>query len=207
MFKRSVICILLPLILLTHCSSKENRSKEKEAVKAATITSFPNPDTESFFPLLPKSAWHYEQFMEGTFEPGNTQIDSVIDVSKNDSGILCNMVKMVAGSKDQYYSYLIKSDSIITMLDNSKNSTLFCSLFPVPGTKICDLTYSSFLNSENTKIRLETSNIETATEQQQMEWQGKVFEKGIGLISFGGSTLEMSLTEYHLGDEPVKKTR
>ena len=204
MNKLSIFFILLPALLIT-CTPKGNSDKENNTAKTSQVLSFPNPGAETFFPLLHKSAWHYEQFMEGTLEPGNSQVDSVIEVTKTDSGILCNMVRTVSASKEEYYSFLIKADSIVTQLDNSSGNTQFCSLFPTPGAKIEELTYSSFLNSDSSQIRLQTSDYETATEEQQMEWQGKIFVKGIGLVSFGGNSLGMNLTEYHIGNEPIKK--
>lgn len=142
--------------------------------------------------------------MEGDMEPGNSQIDSVIEVTETESGILCKMIRNSNNVIEQF-AYLIKNDSIVMFIDNSNSIIPFCSLFPSPEDKIGDLSYSRFLNKDNTSIRLETSDYETATEEQQMEWQAKIFKKGIGLVSFGGSALSMNLTEYHIGDAATQK--
>ena len=68
-----------------------------------------------------------------------------------------------------------------------------------------EYTYSKFLNTDSTKIRLETSDFESSSYEQQLEWQGFIFEKGIGLTSRGGASLSMELVEYRIGTDGQRR--
>jgi hypothetical protein len=62
------------------------------------------------------------------------------------------------------------------------------------------MVYSKFLNAKKSEIRLETSDYEKASYEEQLEWQHKIFIKGVGLESYGGSESYMELSTYRLGE-------
>ena len=195
-----ILFVIIVVLFILEC----NKTAERDSKNSAHTLLFPQPDTNTFFPLIAQSAWHYEQFMEGTLEPGNSQIDSVIEVIETDTGFNCKMVRMT-GQGHENFRYFINTDGIVSIIDSASGVMSYCALFPKSGEQIGEMRYSQFLNDKKTIIRLETSDYENATEEQQMEWQANIFEKGVGQVSFGGSSLSMMLTEFHIGNGPVRK--
>lgn len=207
-----ILLLLFHVLTFIQCTTKENNKgadntgkRESPDQTISHKTSIPVPDVNTFFPLISQSAWHYEQFMEGTLEPGSSLIDSVAEVNATDSGLLCKMIRTENGAQEEF-SYLVKADSTVVLIDKSGVSKKFCLLFPISGQKVDDLVYSKFKNDDNTRIYLETSDYETSTDEQRMSWQAQIFDKGIGLTSFGGNESNMLLTEYHIGNGPIIKT-
>ena len=61
------------------------------------------------------------------------------------------------------------------------------------------MSYSDFNDTMKTQITLQTCEYDKASSQEQIEWQGKIFKKGIGIVSFGSASLGYELIKYRIG--------
>lgn len=181
------------VFLFALCSQSDNASYSKlHKEKQVTV------DT-SYFPLIPGSAYHYEEYLNGELQQGNMILDSVTEVAVTDTGVLCKIQRTACGESPENRFYFVTSSKAVYQIDAGGARSLFCYLFPKPAMVVDERMYSSFLDQENKRIRLETTNFETAGYEEQMEWQGTVFERGVGVVSYGGAELGMELIDYHLG--------
>ena len=158
------------------------------------------PDSASFFPLQKGSYWVYEQFLEGEIQKGNRQTDSTLDVVKKESLYVARIERKREQCKNKTFEYIIDENGIV-YLKKKPDSQMekFCKIIPHPGDSVAGLKYSSFLDKNGNAIRLETAEYDKANSEEKLEWQGRTFEKGIGLVSFGSASAGMDLVRYRIG--------
>jgi len=154
----------------------------------------------TFFPLVNGSYWHYESYLEGEIQEGGWQRDSVLNIATEHAITKVDIARITAEGKEKL-SYQIDGDGKVFLITTGGTKQPFCHVAPAPKSTIGDWHYTEFLDSNSTIIRLETADFESATYEEQLEWQGRTFRKGIGLVSFGGADLGMELVEYRIGQE------
>ena len=154
----------------------------------------------AFFPLVTGSYWHYESYLEGELQEGLWRHDSVVSVSSAEGAVTVGVARRTADEMQELF-YQLSKDGMIFLVASDGTKQPFCLVKPKPGSAVDGWHYSEFLDSNSTMIRLETADFESASYEEQLEWQGRTFRKGIGLISFGGADIGMELTEYRIGSE------
>ena len=219
--KLIVFCIIIGS-MVSSCKKPSNDEHKKtsvlvnrkiDPVKSAKekqkLPVIPKADITSFFPIIEGSYWVYEQFMEGTLESGNKTIDSVIHITQLDSGFKFQIKRTKANGSPEIMVYTSDMQGYVFLKGNLMDKEeVFCKYLPQPGDTISTEQYSNYLNKHKSRIRLETSNFETASYEEQLEWQGKIFQKGVGLVSYGGASLSRELVEYRIGyDGEIIKPR
>lgn len=171
-------------------------------------TRITNSDIQTFFPLSEGSLWIYEQFIEGEIQKGNRQTDSVVSLINLDSIIVANLIRKKEDGKVDKYKYIIhRTGAVYLETSSSANMKHFCNLLPNKNDSIGEMKYSDFLDEKKSIIHLETCDFEPASYEEQLEWQGRTFQKGVGLVSFGGSELGMELLKYRIGNKGKMITR
>jgi hypothetical protein len=178
-----LIVILMFVCIITQCSK-----------------AFDNNTTDSFFPLVLGSVWVYDEYMEGELQNGQSIKDSVAQVTKMDSITRVAVYRFSESDEiEKMYYDIIKGGMVFYKEKAEEKGEPYCMLNPQKSSSVGDMKYSDFLDEKKIKIRLETSDYENARQEEQMEWQGKIFVRGIGIVSFGGSEIGYNLREYRIG--------
>ncbi len=153
----------------------------------------------SFFPLSVGSYWIYEQYMHGDLDDGFQIKDSVVSVTKTDLGLQYTLKRFTENSPVQEIKYLVMKTGVVYQQQSyMKIPESFTVLNPKPKDTVNAMSFSNYLNKEKTKIRLESSNYEEASYEEKMMWQAHIYEKNIGLISYGGAELVMKLVKHRI---------
>jgi|GEM_PF-5825227 len=156
------------------------------------------PDTATFFPLLKGSYWHYETFLEGEVQDGQWHMDSVAEVHEKSAQTVVKMIRKTSNGIMEF-SYEIRGNGMVYKTEGKGKPVEYCMLLPREHAKIGDKKYTAFLDTQKRRIRLESTSYENGSEQEQMVWQGIVFEKGIGVVSEGGADIGLGLVRYRIG--------
>lgn len=152
----------------------------------------------SYFPLELGSCWNYNEYLEGELQDGESFKDSITNIESNNSVKIVSIIRIYENSEKELFNYELKENGDVFKVSEDEKEFL-CNIFPKEGMKIGEYSYNKFLDSTNTDIRLETSDYENSSYEEQMEWQCRVFRRGVGIISFGGSSLGYELERYRIG--------
>jgi hypothetical protein len=167
-------------------------------ISAQTTAKFPAPDSMTFFPLLPGSFWEYAEYQNGEKVEAGMQKDSVLSLGLTDSGYIAIVKSQIGEDYSEENTYKVDHSGKVLVLEKFGSSEIG-HISPKPGMKIGDKTYTNFYTDDKKRIRLETSKYDQSSYEQQMEWQGVVFEIKIGIVSFGGAENDMRLVKYRIG--------
>ncbi len=208
---------ILASLLIVACQKKDppnessrpvlNDSSIQTPSKAASEsnTPFKKPDEQSFFPLVEGSYWVYEAFQDNEKQEGFREEDSVESLTLTDTGYVARMVIKDAKGRVSHPLYWVDKEGLVwTNRWSEPSFKKYTSLIPKLGGKIDSLTYfpCSTAQPADEKCKLlqpYEGDKEGLTEEQSTGWNGRFYEKGIGLESRAGSEISRNLVEYRIG--------
>lgn len=185
--------------------SKASSSPISRDQVASEDKDFPKPDEETFFPLIEGSYWAYETVQDGQRQEGSRYVDSVVSLTKTDSGFIARVQRK--SSDGLLLEIIYHIDSLGTVWKkNGPNPAFqaFASLHPIIGSKLKSLTFypCSGSNTEDSDCVLLQPYIgdqEKLSEEEYMNWNGRFFQRGVGLESMAGVEISDDLMEHRIG--------
>ncbi len=178
----------------------------KKEGAASLGVSVPNPDSTTYFPLLPGSYWVYEDVIEGAAPSTSRDVDSVLSLTETDSGLVAEVAVKTSGRPESRIQYRVDAQGLVWINHGTgRGFEPYTSLYPRIGDRIGNqMKFSAcadVLPAPTDCVLLQAYRLDdsTITEVQKAAWNGLFFKKGIGLESNAGEEGSTELTEYRIG--------